>query len=180
MQKVVLVRHGQTVHNRLGLIQGRTDTPLNEEGEAQARRLAVELAGVDFDTVYSSPLQRALCTARLTMKGRSIPITTDDRLVEIDQGDWTLKNTRELFNAEQRYRTWVANPTLAGPPNGETIFDVAKRAKSFAEDMQGNSILVVAHGGLIAILRAVIESKPLEKAWELLTRNGEVVNLIIK
>ena len=179
MPKLVLVRHGQTVHNRLGLIQGRTDTELSPEGEAQARKLAVELREEPFDRVYSSPLKRAFRTAEIIVQGRDIAITTDDRLVEIDQGDWTSQKGTQLFMTSEHYKEWVRNPTAAGPPNGETIYDVLKRVNSFFGDVKGDNILLVAHGGVIAVMRTVLESHPLAKAWELLPRNGQAITLSI-
>ena len=179
MPKLVLVRHGQTVHNRLGLIQGRTDTELSPEGEAQARKLAVELREEPFDRVYSSPLKRAFRTAEIIVQGRDIAITTDDRLVEIDQGDWTSQNGRELFMTSEQYKKWVIDPTKTGPPNGETIHEVLKRANSFFGDIKGDNILLVAHGGVIAVMRTVLESHPLDKAWELLMGNGQAIVLTI-
>ncbi len=177
MPKVVLVRHGQTLQNRLGLIQGRADTDLSDEGVAQARRLAIEFGDVEFDRVYSSPMLRALRTTQIIVDGRELPIITDDRLVEIDQGDWTLKKGSELYKSNDRYKTWATNPIQAYPPNGETIHDVAGRAKAFLEDVKGYNILTVAHAGVIAVLRTVLESRPLEKTWELLPRNGQAIIL---
>jgi len=177
MRKLVLVRHGQTLHNRLGLIQGRTDTELTIEGEAQALKLAVELQEEPFDRVYSSPLLRALRTAQLIVQNRNVPIVTDDRLVEIDQGDWTGQKAAQLFQTSEHYKKWVNDPTVAGPPNGETIFDVLNRAESFLSDVEGDNVLVVAHGGIIAVMRTVLESRPPARAWELLTRNGQAITL---
>jgi broad specificity phosphatase PhoE len=177
MRKAVLVRHGKTLHNSLGLIQGKTDTDLSEEGEAQARLLAEELCAEPFDFVYSSPLLRAYRTAQIILEKRNIPISADNRLAEIDQGKWTLQNAGELFKNDARYKEWVKNPTLIGPPDGETIFDVRGRCESFLSEMQGNNVLIVAHAGLIAVMRSVMQSYPIEKVWELLPRNGEAVRL---
>jgi len=175
MPTVVIVRHGQTVQNRLGLIQGRTDTDISPEGSAQAERLAIELRETDFDTVYSSPLRRALQTAQIIVEGRNLPINIDPRLTEIDQGDWTLKKGSELYKSLERYKTWATDPTKAHPPNGESIDDVSNRVKSFLENIQGENILVVAHAGVLAVLRTALESRPIEKAWDLLPRNGTAI-----
>jgi len=175
MQRMVLVRHGQTTQNRLGLIQGTTDTDLNSKGEKQAERLALELRDFEFDRIYSSPLIRARRTAEIIAGERDLPITQDPRLAEIDQGDWTLKVAAQLFDNSDRYREWATDPTRACPPNGETIFDVAERAKSFLDDAGGQCALVVAHAGVIAVLLSVLGSRPLEKAWELLPKNAQPV-----
>ena len=62
---IYLVRHGQTLQNQAGLLQGRSDFPLNEMGREQARRVGAFFReqGVRFDAVYTSPLRRAVQTA---------------------------------------------------------------------------------------------------------------------
>ena len=66
--EVVIVRHGQTEWSRTGRHTGRSDVPLTEEGERQARAVGAALRGREFALVLSSPLQRALDTARLAAR----------------------------------------------------------------------------------------------------------------
>ena len=56
---IFFVRHGQTEWNKLGIMQGRIDTQLNEEGKKQAQIVKEKLNGVKFDKFFSSPLKRA-------------------------------------------------------------------------------------------------------------------------
>ncbi len=177
MPKMVLVRHGQTHYNRLGLIQGRTDTELDSEGLAQAEALAVRLKKKPFDVVYSSPLRRTLQTARIIVKGRGLDIITDDRLLEVDQGEWTHKKGGELYRNLKRYRDWVADPTSTHPPGGEDVFKIERRARSFLKNAEGEHILVVSHGGLIAVMNAVIVGENVKNSWKYLPANGQVIAL---
>ena len=72
---IYLVRHGQTLQNRAGLLQGRSDFPLNEMGREQARRVGAFFReqGVRFDAVYTSPLRRAVGWICGRLRRRSWP-----------------------------------------------------------------------------------------------------------
>ena len=98
---IYLVRHGQTKQNRAGVLQGRSDFPLNEQGEEQARRVGAyfRAQGVRFDVVYSSPLCRARQTAAL-ISGADADIRVDERL------------TRGWICASLHRRCWPSSWTL--------------------------------------------------------------------
>ena len=83
--QLYLIRHGQTDWNLRAMLQGRTDIPLNETGRRQAMEAGERLAGVHFDAVYSSPLQR--CRKLAEYCGYPAPLL-DDRLKELNFGDW--------------------------------------------------------------------------------------------
>jgi len=128
--RLFLVRHGETESNRLGLALGRADVPLNERGRWQAQRLARALAAVPLAAVYSSPLSRALDTARAIASEHGLPVQVEEGLIEMDIGE-----TEGLSFAEVRTRfpefleAWVG---ASGPdqamPGGERLSDVQARA----------------------------------------------------
>lgn len=78
-----IIRHGKTEWNAKRKLQGRTDIPLNDEGRLMAEKARDEYKDIHFDVCYCSPLIRAKETAEILMKGRNIPIITDDRLMEM-------------------------------------------------------------------------------------------------
>lgn len=86
---IYIIRHGQTDANLRNELQGRRDVPLNEQGREQARRARAFLdeRGILFDRVYSSPLCRAVETARI-VSGGGVPVEKDDRLLEMDYGPY--------------------------------------------------------------------------------------------
>lgn len=144
-----LVRHGETEWARLGRHTGRTDVPLTELGHEQARTLARKLAGVSFSLVLSSPLSRALETARLA--GFADRVEPDPDLVEWDYGAYEGRTTSEIRSLVPDWSIW-----RQGPTGGETILDVAARADRVvtrARSADGD-VLVFAHGHLLRILAA--------------------------
>lgn len=74
-----IMRHGQTQWNAQGRLQGQTDIPLNEEGRAGAAAAREKYGCIPLDVCFASPLKRALETAEIFLKGRAVPIYTDDR-----------------------------------------------------------------------------------------------------
>ena len=81
-----IMRHGRTDWNVRHKLQGRTDIPLNDEGRMMAAEAGKRYADIHFDICYSSPLARAKETAEIFLKGRNVPVYTDDRLVEMGFG----------------------------------------------------------------------------------------------
>ena len=87
--KIYSTRHGQTEYNRLDIILGTTDLPLNETGLAQARGLAEEVEKLgDVDIIIASPLLRAQTTASAVAERCGLRIVTDERLREWDYGEF--------------------------------------------------------------------------------------------
>ena len=78
------VRHGQTDWNALGRVCGRTDLPLNAEGERQARQTAGSLRGLAIERIVCSPLLRARQTADFAAQALGLPVRVDARLIEQD------------------------------------------------------------------------------------------------
>ncbi len=85
--ELLIVRHGETLWNDKGLLQGQKDIELNDKGREMARKLAGKLKDIPIDMVYSSPLKRAYETARLALGDRDIPLVTDERIKEISFGE---------------------------------------------------------------------------------------------
>jgi probable phosphoglycerate mutase len=144
-----LVRHGETEWARLGRHTGRTDIPLTERGRSQADAVARRLAAHPFEEVLSSPLSRALDTARLAGFGDRVS-TTDD-LLEWDYGRDEGRTTTEIRADRPGWTIWSA-----GPAGGETIDEVAARVDRViarARAAEGDTLLF-AHGHVLRILAA--------------------------
>ncbi|HEY6781468.1 MAG TPA: histidine phosphatase family protein, partial [Thermoleophilaceae bacterium] len=147
--EIVLARHGETEWSRDGRHTGRSDIPLTEEGERQARALRPALAGRDFARVLVSPLGRAVETCRLA--GLLDHAERTDALLEWDYGDYEGVTTREIRSERPDWVLW-----RDGCPNGETAADVAVRVDPLIAELRAldGDAALFAHGHLLRVLAA--------------------------
>ncbi|HEY5638530.1 MAG TPA: histidine phosphatase family protein [Dehalococcoidia bacterium] len=129
---LLLVRHGQTEHNRRNLALGRDDVPLNETGLRQAEALSRALSEERLTAVYASPLERARRTAEAIARPHELEVVIDDGLIEMDVGEMDgmpFPELREKFPAF--IESWLgsegANERM---PGGERLLDVRERASA--------------------------------------------------
>jgi broad specificity phosphatase PhoE len=142
-----IVRHGQTDLNVKNVLQGRSNMPLNAKGIAQAKEVAslFQKAGIHFDLVYSSPLDRAYTTGRI-IAGENSRIIKDERLIEMDYGPYEgmgFENPPEEIKIF--FRDFVHNPA---PEGMEQLSHVVKRAGEFIESIsirEEENILISTH-----------------------------------
>lgn len=170
--KVILIRHGETVWNYLGKLQGHRDVPLSEVGLNQAKALAKRLEAYQIDAVYSSDLQRAYQTANAFAEPKGLLVQTVKELREMDFGKWEgmsykqiQKTTPELWNA------WVNDPISTSPPQGEPVPQMAERVyeaiKKIVSESQGKQIAIVCHGGSIRAFISKILGMKLSDNWRI-------------
>lgn len=179
MLNIYLLRHGETKWNADGnRYCGRTDLPLTEKGLQQAKAAGDKLKALTFSAVYSSPLQRATTTARVA--GRGEKITTDNRLIEIDFGNWEGK-TKEEFISENKplWDEWTQDPAIThAGGNGETAKQAVDRAKDFFNELiskhSAGNILVVAHNGINRLYLAYQLEMPLRNYRKFFLDNANV------
>ncbi|MGH8983977.1 MAG: histidine phosphatase family protein [Acidimicrobiia bacterium] len=140
---IVLVRHGETAPNRKGLLLGRSDPPLTDRGREQADELARHLAVLEPTAVLSSPLGRAQATAAPIAAVTGCAVDVDDRLVEIDYGEWDGQPLADL-TADVVTR-WRADADFA-PPGGESLRMVGTRVAGLCQERLGREVVVaVSH-----------------------------------
>ena len=148
MTELFLLRHGQTTMNSAFALQGRSDHPLNEIGKVQADTAGTwfRKKGIHFVRVYSSPLSRAIQTAKAVVNQGSIHV--DQRLIEMDYGPYDGLKFEE-FPSEilTFFSDFVHNPA---PDGMEQLSSVVNRAGAFLEEiknlegLEGN-ILISTH-----------------------------------
>jgi broad specificity phosphatase PhoE len=149
---VLLIRHGETDWTADRRHTGRTDLPLNGEGERRAGQLAPFLASFPAAaaaTVFTSPLLRARQTCALAGMGERA--TVDDDLVEWDYGEFEGTRTAELREADPEWSIWTA--TIR---HGESLDDVARRADRVLMKLAsiGGTVTLFAHAHFLRILAA--------------------------
>ncbi|XP_054159106.1 probable fructose-2,6-bisphosphatase TIGAR A [Oppia nitens] len=154
---LTLVRHGQTVANRMKIIQGQTDTKLSDIGIKQAIQLSQHLDCNRFQLIFSSDLSRALDTAKIVVKNDE-RIQTDTLLRERCFG--TIEgNSLDHLKAVAKEHGFPPKPLPEfTPEGGESLEDVSRRVVDFlnnhllkmvSNESNGSHILIVSHGGVI-------------------------------
>lgn len=161
---IYLLRHGHVDTGAQRRYIGRTDLPLSAQGQAQARRLARDLAPGGIHRIYASDLRRTLETARIIAAGLGLDVVTEPALREIDLGDWEGRTMAEVEREDPDgyHRRGL---DLAGfrPPGGESFDDLARRVvpvfESIAAADQGAAI-IVAHAGVNRVIIADLLGMP--------------------
>ena len=145
--EVVVVRHGETEWSRTGRHTGRSDIPLTENGERQARAVGEALRGREFALVVSSPLIRARETARLA---GFEPELRDD-LAEWDYGEYDGLTTPQIREQVPDWTIWGY-----GAVGGESVEQLAARADCVVAELLAvdGDVLVFSHGHFLRVLTA--------------------------
>ena len=158
--RLFLVRHGATAATEEGRFSGTSGAELSEQGRWQAARLGQRLAQHHITAIYSSPLSRALDTARIVGAQCGLEPVTRDALREIGHGHWEGMKREEVerdFGAE--YAAWESDPFTFAPAGGESGLAVLARALPVIREIvtahPGGQLLVVSHK---ATLRLVLSS----------------------
>jgi broad specificity phosphatase PhoE len=154
---LLIVRHGETDWNNDGRWQGHADTPLNERGREQARKLAESLDGVD--AVYSSDLARARETAEILAEPLGLDVRLDPRLRERAFGAWEGLTSMEIESRfADDHRRWLAGESF-GAPDAEPFEAVRERVQDFLDETlhkhPSGTVLVVTHGGSARVAYAL-------------------------
>ena len=151
MIRLYFVRHGETEWNKIGKFQGSADVSLNDIGKIQADLTAEYIKKFKFDKIYSSPLKRAFETASKIAEKQNIGIIKDERLKEMNFGDWEGLSF-DCIEAKWpgRLKEMYYSPDKVNIPNGETFLQVQMRTKNFLNNLLENegdkNYLIVSHG----------------------------------
>ena len=149
MTEIILVRHGETDWNVAEVFRGRNDVELNETGLKQAELLAGYLGSVEIDTVYSSPLKRALKTAEVVANRKKLEVNVAPGLVDFDFGNWQGLSHQEVRDKyKELYAEWGSHPERVRMPAGESLDDVRRRAVAVVDDVirqHNGSVVLVSH-----------------------------------
>ena len=154
MTTILLARHGETDWNVEGRWQGWADAPLNDNGRAQARKLAEQLRSTPFDAVYSSDLSRAHETAEILAAPHGVPVVADPGLREIDVGSWSGLTRAELA---ERFPDGKRPDGETREQHRDRVHDAVER---IARANLGRRILIVTHGGTMRALRDHVIGEP--------------------
>jgi broad specificity phosphatase PhoE len=146
---IYLARHGETAWSLSGQHTGRTDLPLTERGEANARALGARLRGLKFAKVFTSPLQRAVRTCELA--GFGDKAEADPDLVEWNYGQYEGRRTVEILAERPDWFLF-----RDGCPGGETPDQVGARATRVVERIRAvnGDVLLFSSAHFLRVLAA--------------------------
>lgn len=174
--RLILARHGETIENREGILQGHSIGTLSRKGKAQIKKLALRLKGEKIDAIYSSDLKRAMDTAKeIAMLHPGVPLEFAEELRETDVGslegkkdlEWALGNRPKEFESLESMRK-RAKKILAkahkGHPNGTVLFvshaGINKMLARVILDISMDKELVEQPNAAISIFEIVKGKKP--------------------
>jgi broad specificity phosphatase PhoE len=146
---VYLARHGETAWSLSGQHTGRTDLPLTERGERQARALGERLRGTSFVKVFTSPSQRARRTAELAGYGGLTEVDPD--LAEWDYGEYEGRRTADILAERPGWFLF-----RDGAPGGETPDQTGARADRVVHRIRaiGGNVLIFSSAHILRVLAA--------------------------
>ncbi len=178
MIRLILARHGETLPNRRGVLLGRDDPGLTDRGRSQAQALAAWVADHGVTRVVSSPLGRCRDTAVPIAEMCSLDVVTDDRLVELDYGDWEGRSFADIpDDASARWRS----DARFRPPGGESLADVQERVGDWCRELaasdEESTVVAVSHVSPIkAAVVWALAAEP-EAAWRMWIEVASVTRL---
>lgn len=161
------VRHGESVYNVEGRLQGQADVRLSPLGLGHAEAVAATLGKLEIEAVYASPLSRAMETARPLAAALKLPIVEDARLKEIDIGIFQGVLAVELADRfPEEAARWRSQDPDFRIPRGESRRDLMVRAEAAFHDIRAaehRQVAVVAHGGVLAAALKALLGVPAER-----------------
>ncbi len=158
--KLTLVRHGETLWNQEKKIQGITDIALSELGIEQANRLSLSLQHEKLDRIITSPLQRAVDTAKAIGRYHKVPFVVENDLHELNAGEFEGLSYRDLVGRYDDFLSkWTEDRASVGMPKGESLQEVQDRVwpviKRITETSQ--NALVVSHSFVMITILCKIQ-----------------------
>ena len=159
-RQLILVRHGQTLHNVAGIAQGWNDSALSDHGRKQVLRLAERILEYAPNALYSSPLGRAMSTAQAIADATRLPILPLEDFREMNYGGWEGRSFLDVRREhEDIYQRWI-NDGEAACPNGESHMDVRRRIERALQSIDDERAVIVTHGTAIRIAATALLELP--------------------
>lgn len=173
--EIYLVRH-TTPDIEKGVCYGQSDIGLSNSFKREAKVVFDKILLSNKVQVYSSPLKRCLQLA----KEFSENIQLDNRLLELDFGNWELKKWNDIPKEEMD--PWMKDFVNVKVPNGESYTQLAERSTAFYEDLlkkNHDQVIVVTHGGVLRSLLALLTEVSLENSFDIKVDYGQVSKITI-
>ncbi|CAM1354407.1 alpha-ribazole phosphatase [Tenacibaculum insulae] len=174
--EIILVRH-TTPNIEKGICYGQADIGVTDTFLEEIQPILKEVKVDDSETVYySSPLQRC----KLLAEKLSDSIIFDDRLKELDFGDWELQKWDDINKTE--LDVWMQDFVNVAATNGESYINLHTRTVQFLTELKTlnkKRVVVVTHAGVIRSLYAYINKKPLKNSFDLKLNYGHIIKITL-
>jgi probable phosphomutase (TIGR03848 family) len=184
MTILLLIRHGQTSLAKRGVLAGRRPgVHLTDDGRSQAIELANSLASLPIKALYSSPLERAVETARPISRALGMPMRREAGLLEADVGKWQGKSIGRLARTRQ-WQVVQRAPSRARHPSGESFLETQVRVVSALEKICARHkprdvVACVFHSDPIKLAVAHYIGLPLDRFQQLACDTASVTLLAV-
>lgn len=177
--RILLVRHPETEANVTGRLVGRGHSAYTREGVRQLARAPRKIARFGPELVWSSPLERAHRLAQRAAAIAHVPLTIDNRLVELDFGDAEGMTFEEVASAGMRFNYRSREEPVA--PGGESRGDIERRSAAFCDELvsAGGSHAVVTHGGVFRASLVHLLGLASSDIWAFHIHNAQLADILI-
>ncbi len=179
--EILLIRHAENDYTRTGKLAGHLPgVYLNKAGQEQAQALAARLSKAPVKAIYSSPLDRALETARPVADALKLEVHACEGIREIEYGAWTGRSLKQLA----RTKLWAdvqRRPSRMQFPGGETFLAVQVRAVQAVEELARahpkDLVAAFTHGDVIKLVVAYYLGQPLDLFQRLVVSTASITAL---
>jgi len=174
-----LIRHGEPVGGS-GRYRGQIDDPLSEKGWQQMREAVADHC--PWEAIVSSPLSRCAAFAKELAERHDLPLSLDERLMEIGFGEWEGRSKAEISAQDpDALQNFYNDPVKFRPPGAETLIDfetrIADAWQAVLQQYSGRHVLVVGHAGVIRMLVRYILASPLESMFRIHVPNAGITRI---
>lgn len=175
--RVLLVRHPPVAKAWAGRCYGSSDMGWSREGANMASDITRRLAAEPLTAIVHSGAIRTRRLAEMIGKRKGLPVRSDTRWMERDFGSWEGQSWNDIWRETGSLMDkMMTEPATFRPGGGETCVDLMQRVQCAWNDLDKiGDTLIVAHGGSIAAVRALISGSALERMIELVPQHGEVI-----
>jgi len=177
---IIFLRHGQAENNTKKILAGRSpNVNLTQTGLEQAEQAGEMLKSLNISAIYTSPIDRALQTAQIVSKHCGLEVVTDDRLIELDMGKFTMMPYNEIFEKHGNvFLKFYQGSDEVSENEVETFSQVQKRVTEMVDSILNkhkdeNVVLVTHMDPIKAMIGKVLDLKP-EVLFELIIANASL------
>ncbi len=185
MTTLLLIRHGESKANELGLYAGHGDFELSEKGHKQAKLTAEFISShYSVNRIYASDLKRAYQTAKATADKLGMEIVKETGLREIYAGEWEgYPFDRLISDFKEDYETWLTDIGNAVCTGGESVKELKERVmrtlQRIAEENEGKTVVIATHATPVRVAQCMAQGKALGELNEIpWASNASVTELI--